>query len=180
MRRYNCFLTAFLIMLILSIAIFVIGTTQSYGLALRDAGIYKEGSVTVDSGINNNNDEYRIVAEYTSGENSKIAYLFRNWLGFWRVDRVEELNMSWINVIGINRFQVSDAVNLQYETHLLYCGNNAIKRIEQSGMQLPNNVAVSVYQAGSTYMLHFISYGDADVLNEIDPTILLKNTGYTQ
>lgn len=64
-----------------------------------------------------------------------------------------------------------------FEWHMLYYGNNAIKLIEFLPGQIPENVAIDIRQAGNIYSIHLINFGDPYVLPNIDIYSLLLEAG---
>lgn len=186
MRKTKIVGIALIIAISLAVIVLSVLYFNSYGIALNKAGIQSKDPVIVDSGINNNGNQYRVVAEYSTGD-AHIAYLVKNSVGIWHVERTSETQtstgfaeLSWDNVASIRRYTVSDSSVVEFENHRLYCGNNAIKRIAISEGDIPYNVTVNIHQAGNAYMLHFVAFGSGETLNEIDCDSLLKNAGCVQ
>ena len=90
------------------------------------------------------------------------------------------VKLGWIRVAGIKLFDVGDDSTIEFEVHAVYCGNNAKKQILTLSDQLPPNVTVSIQQAGASYMIHFISFGEADTLSHINILELLKTSDYIE
>jgi hypothetical protein len=90
------------------------------------------------------------------------------------------ITMGWMRFASMRRYDVTDQTVMDSEVHRVYGGNNATKQIEIPMDLIPPNVSVNVFQAGAVYVIHFVSYGDADSLNQIDMIDLLKQTDCIQ
>lgn len=187
MNKSKLIIVVLVAILLLSVVVFSVLYFNSYSFALRKVGIQSKYATIVDSGINSNGDQYQVVAECAPGD-IHIAYLVKNSVGFWYVERTNETQISsngvqfgWTNVASIRRYETTDSSIVEFENHYLYCNDNAIKRISVLEEDLPHNVTVNIHQAGSVYMLHFITFdGSGEVLNEIDCYSILKNAGCVQ
>lgn len=58
---------------------------------------------------------------------------------------------------------------------MIYSGNNALKLIEFTPGQIPDNVTVNIQQAGESYWIHLITFAEPDVLNSIDMKSILQD-----
>lgn len=159
-------------------------SANSYALALNSIGYKEKYTEIIDCGIDWNGMEYRVVADYPGIDGHVgAAYLTKNAVGFWQVSRKNDVEnggnrvCSWRDTISLRRFSIADKLTNEYESHLLYCGNNAIKNIEIPPEALPTNVAVHIYQAGEVYMLHFVTFGEMDATNQINCTAILEDLG---
>lgn len=172
------------IVLILLIVVFQVVRANSYALAWRSVGIQSEPFVIYD-GKNNNGQEFKVVVEYAVRENGPLVYLEKGRTGFWKAMVVDEkpsdktgmLTWGWTRVAGGRRYSAMDEHVVEWEIHRVYSGNNAIKRIEIPAQLLPANVTVNIHQAGSAYILHFITYGKGEELNAINAYELLLQAG---
>lgn len=64
-----------------------------------------------------------------------------------------------------------------WEFHDVYCGNNAAGPVSPITAKLPPNVTVNVWQSGSSYLLHFISFGRESPLSGLSVGELLQSVG---
>lgn len=153
---------------------------QSYLTALNKAGL-QATSTLIDSGINSNGNQYRVLADYNDGM-AEVAYLERNRFGIWQVEKTNELvktasagiEFAWSNVAGGGYYGKSASYEHEFENHFFYCSDNAIKGIEFEEGDLPHNVTVSIYQTGNVYMLHFITFENGEIFNNLDCYSILK------
>lgn len=180
--------TILLSLYIIMLPIAFIVYSNSYNIALKKAGFSKRGITYIDTGIDDNGAEYRAVFQYMPDNLVKIALLTKTNWGTWRITDETQgpttetgyLSMGWMRFTGFRRYEVSDNVVFELEVHNVYAGNDAIAQIEIPVELLPPNVSVSVFQAGSVYVLHFVTYGDPKVLNEVHFIDLLKQAGCIQ
>lgn len=176
------YLMVSLLMLILVAGLIVYH--NSYSIALKKAGLSKSSINYIDSGINDNGNEYRVVFQYMPENTVKCALLTKDKLGIWKITEEEYgptsdsnyLNMGWMRFASIRRYAVNDQTAINSEVHQVYGGNNAINQIEIPYDLLPANVCVDVFQAGAVYLIHFVAYGDAETLNQINVSYLLEQT----
>lgn len=112
------------------------------------------------------NGEYKVIRTETNDEGSRLMllYLKKNALGFWVADNVETAAPDdlWVSIGWFEDAEgyvgVSDAV------HIVYAGNNAVKKIEFDESELPRGVAVNVSQFDNSYVVHLVSY-DTELLD---------------
>lgn len=157
---------------------------SNYSIALKKAGFSENSINYIDSGINDDGNEYRVVFQYMPENTVKCALLTKDKLGIWKITEEEYgpdsdsnyLNMGWMRFASICRYAVNDQTTINSEVHQVYGGNNAVKQIEIPYELLPANVCVDVFQAGAVYLIHFIAYGDAETLNQINVSYLLGQT----
>ena len=136
-------------------------------------------------GINDNGQEYRVVADWASEDYDKLAYMVKGFAGFWKIVEISDeydaetglMSLEWSNLSGAKRYSVGDANFLEYKVQELYCGNNANKEIEIPLELLPEGVTVNINQGGSDYLIHFIKYGDSEAI-DLNCYELLKSLGY--
>ena len=175
-----------LLILLLSLIFIVILVTfhNSFKIALHKAGVSERAINYIDTGIGDNGNEYRVVFQYMFDNTVKILLLTRDDLGVWHAtDEVigpdsdaeyEYVTMGWMRFASIRRYDVNDQIKIDSEVHKVYGGNNATKQIEIPTDLLPPNVSVNVFQSGSVYVIHFVSYGEAETLNQIHILDLLR------
>lgn len=65
-------------------------------------------------------------------------------------------------------------VQTEWENHIVYCGNNAVRLLPSLNQYLPDNVIVSVNQSQNSYMIHLTFY---DHIESIDIYEVLEKTG---
>lgn len=170
--------------LVLTIVVLLVLYCNNYRIALRKAGISAKANTLIDSGINSNGNQYRVLADRDDGM-ADIAYLERNRFGVWQVRMTNELvktastgiEFAWSNVAGGGYYGTTESYEHEFENHYFYCSDNAIKRIEFEEGDLPHNVTVSIYQTGNFYMLHFITFEKGEIFNNLDCYAILKENG---
>ena len=140
--------------------------SDSIAISLADG---KAGSTDVQiithawDGING---EYKVIRTETNDEGSRpmLLHLKKNALGFWTAERVKTAAPDglWASIGWFEDTEgyvgVSDAV------HIVYAGNNAVKKIEFDESELPRGVAVNVSQFDNSYVVHLVSY-DTELLD---------------
>lgn len=182
-RRYVYF-GLFLLILILVVGLFIYH--NNYSIALRSAGLSQKTISYLDTGFDDNGNEYRVVFSHLSENVIKIAHLTRDNLGIWHVTNTVSSSdgeaqypyvvMGWMHFSGMRWYGVDGEIDMPLEIHNVYAGTNAKKYIEIPLELLPPNVSVDVSQTGSIYVIHFVSYGDGEALNQIDILELLDKT----
>ncbi len=185
-RRTIVCLFALLLSLIFVGALFAYH--NSYSIALNKAGLSAKSINYVDIGIDDNGNEYRVVFEYMPENTLKIVFLSKDDFGIWRVieeasgsdSEAEYITMGWMRFSSIGRFDVNDQVGFDFEVHKVYGGNNATKQIEIPMELLPTNVSVNVFQSGTRYVIHFIGYGDGEILDQFYFDDLLEQSNCIQ
>lgn len=185
-RRTLAGLLASLLILILVVVLLIYH--NSYSIALSKAGLSKDSIDYIDTGIDDNGNEYRVVFQYMPENMVKILRLTKNDRGVWKVaeeaygpdSEVPYVTTGWMRVASVGRYEVDDQTHIEFEVHKVYGGNNAIKQIEIPMELLPSNVSVNIFQAGTVYVLHFVTYGSAETLNQINISHLLEQTDCIQ
>lgn len=158
---------------ILAVSIVAILSCNSDQLALRSAGFSKNGQTVVSAGIDQTGQEYKVVVQAVSNESPRIAYLRKGFAGFWKVTELADtptagtIKMLWAKTASFKRYTVGDPSAADWEVHSIYCGSNANKQIVIPSGALPHNVTVNISQSGSSYMLHFIGFGETNVLDGV-------------
>ncbi|RRD94228.1 hypothetical protein EII17_08945 [Clostridiales bacterium COT073_COT-073] len=174
--------TGLLALLLGLIFVAIFAYHNSYRIALSRAGFSEDSITYVDTGIDDNGNEYRVVFQY---ENMiKFLRLTKDKYGIWKVTEVcvpnskaQYIAMGWMRMAGIRRYDVKGESDIEFEMHMMYGGNTATKQIEIPAEILPSNVSVNVFQAETAYVLHFVTYGKPGTLNQIDIPHLLEQTG---
>ena len=171
--------------IIISIIVTSIVYLNNFKVVLNKAGLSKDLINYVDVGIDDNGNEYRIAFQYMPENVLKFVHLVKDKYGMWKV--TNEVNgpdshsqfvaMGWMRFASIGRYDLESQTNFEFEVHALYGGNNASKQIKIPLELLPANVSVNVFQAGEIYVIHFIAFGNADILSQVDLYYLLEQTG---
>ena len=171
------------VLIVLAIEIVVALSYNSDQLALRSAHFAPRGGCIISAGIDNTGKEYRVFVENLSDKPARIAYLRKGFAGFWEITELADkptagtIRIGWAKTASFKRYAVDDTSAIEWEVHNVYCGTNATRQIVIPEGALPHNVTVNISQAGSAYMLHFIGYGEADVLSQVKVIDLLSAAG---
>lgn len=168
--------------LALILLVLIVVYKNSFKIALGKAGVGEQYIQYIDTGFDNNGNEYRVVFQYMSDNTVKIVHLTKDDFGVWHVtdeahgpvSDAAYVMMGWMRTASMRRHEVNDPVVFDWEVHNVYGGNNAIKQIEIPIDLLPPNVTVNVFQAGSQYVIHFVSYGGSEPLQQINILDLLN------
>ncbi len=172
-KRTSVYILVIAFALVSTVLLFVY--FNSYSIALSKIGLSKNSVVNVDVGLDDNGNEYRIVFQYLPNNALKFAHLAKNTYGIWTVTEEahgpdspsQYISMGWMRIAGMRRYAMEDP-NVEFEVHNMYGGMNAIEQVKVPVDLLPSNVTVNVFQAGELYVIHFIAYGNAEALNQID------------
>ena len=174
--------TALIIALLLFIAYF-----SSYSLALSSIGFKKNSTSDIFQGIDPNGYDYRVVMYKDEEDSAAFALLTKDSIGIWKVsllnDRKSELGMvsfGWTGVRSLARYDMSEDVVPMGEYHAVYAGNNAIAPLKTIYEILPPNITVDIQQAGSSYVMHFMSYGPFNLISNADVIELLTEHKYIE
>lgn len=171
-----------LALLLLIFAVTLVAYHNSYTIALNKAGLSTKSMNYVDTGIDDNGNEYRVVFQFLPENTVKIVFLTKDDFGIWRVTEeasgseaeAEYITMAWMRFASIRRFDVNDQVRFDCEVHKVYGGNNASEQIEIPMELLPSNVSVNIFQSGNTYVIHFVGYGNNETLEQFYFTDILE------
>lgn len=172
--------------IIFAIALVVLGMVHlnRWNIALSSIGFSPSATGTVYEGVDANGDHYRVVACAGTGEYEHLALLTENRFGWWKATQVshpvgqDELGrIAWSNVAGLRCADPGGKVKVDFEFHAVYCGDNAIGPVSPITAKLPPNVTVDIYQSGSSYLLHFIFFGQDSPLNGLSVEELLRSVG---
>lgn len=114
---------------------FILFCQNSYSFLLWRSGF--ENASLVDSGIDVNGKEYRVLYSRDWDGNVELAYCTKGFAGIWGLERTsdtfkykpEMMYMHWLQLQGGVAYG-SAPMELEYENHIAYAGNNALKKIE--------------------------------------------------
>jgi len=180
MKKIHLVILAILIL----VFVFITITKGSFSITLWRAGFSSANIQTLARSFDDNGNEIKIIKTNSKKNDIVLVYLVKNKFGFWKVGYFTPSSSNKLAVIGwmrwsaVRRFKADEDPLFEAEYHKIYYGNNAIKRIEFLPGQIPENVAVSIWQAGKEYYIHLICFGtgDASPLNSINiHSLLLKN-----
>lgn len=180
MKKIHIVILAILILVFVYITI----TKESFSIALWRAGFSSSNIQTLARSFDDNGNEIKVIKTSSKKHDIVLVYLVKNKFGFWKVGYFTTSSSNKLAVIGwmkwsaIRRFKLDEDPLFEAENHRIYYGNNAIKRIEFLPGQIPENVAVSIWQAGKEYYIHLVCFetGKDSPLNSIDIySLLLKN-----
>lgn len=156
---------------------------NSYSIALKMAGLSEKSISYIHTGFDDNGNEYRVVFQFMPDNMVKIARLTKDNWGVWHTtdeasgpDTEDYITIGWMRFSGFRLYDANDHPITDCEVHRVYGGNNAVKQIEIPTDLLPPNTAVNVFQSGARYVIHFVSYGEAETLNQINIIELLEQT----
>ena len=177
----ECAVNRFKKCVLLFLALFVIAALavyhNSFSIALCGAGLRERSAEYVDIGIDDNGNDYKIVFGCLPDDTVKFVHLTKDGLGVWHITEEasgQDPAMGWMRFAGVRRYDAGDPTSSDCEVHTVYGGNHATKRITIPTEQLPPNVAVNVIQSGAAYAIHFVTYGAAETLNQINIAELLQ------
>lgn len=179
-RRYVIFLVLSLFLVIQLLFI------NSFSIVLWRNGISKKDINVIDIGIDDNGLQFCVVKSSDLDKNIKLVYMTKKENRIWKADYIldrpsEEtglLEMRWTRVASVRRYSIEDDIPIEYETHLLYSGSNALKKIKLSDLgQLPDNVTVNIHQSEAEFTIHIIGYGDYTMLSDVHISESIKETG---
>lgn len=172
--------------LVIPIALLILGIVylNRWSIALYSIGFSPSATSIIYGGIDANGDNYRVVVCPGNGEYENLALLTENCFGWWKATQVSnpvgqnELGrIAWTNVAGFRCAAPGGKIEVDFEFHAVYCGDNAVGPISPITAKLPPNVTVDIYQSGSSYLLHFISFGGGSALNGLSVEVLLRSVG---
>ena len=138
--------------------------------------------IVICGGLDIEDKEYRVVMN-DDKENSKVGYFSKNSWGFWELAILEDsiskdtgmLNLAWTGRNNIRSFEPQAPQTIEFEWHTLYCGNNAIRKIDNLEEKLPSNTTMGILQGHSFYIIHLITFSEeGKVLSEKEFYQLLK------
>lgn len=171
-------LAIILSVIILAAIIFIVIRGNSFKMALKNEGL-GVGTVhtTIEHAFDANGQEFKVIQTTTEKEEMAVAIVTKNKWGFWEVTScdVESADLGYARVGWIQ-----NAGMFQFEWHMVYCGNNAIKTIEFSEEHIPSNVTVNIQQTEEYYQIHVISFAEPEVLSELDVMSILKENKFIE
>ena len=164
------------IVLVLLLVLWWIFASVSDSIAILLAGGRTNSSCvqTITHAWDDVNGEYKVIRTETNDEGGRpmLLHLKKNALGFWAAERVKAAAPDdlWA---GIGWFEDADGyVGVSDAVHIVYAGNNAVKKIEFDESELPRGVAVNVSQADNSYVVHLVSY-DTTLISNVSVENLL-------
>lgn len=163
------------------VAVLIVLSPISYRIALRKLES-SPGQETFLSREEASDGAFRIVAQHCDGQ-VRGAWLNKGFAGVWysiadintanSADGTESL--AWLTYNGSQFFGDGKELESTFGAHLLFCGNNAVKRIEIPQDALPGNVTVNIWQSENAYILDFAAGGEE--LSGINCAELLQELG---
>jgi hypothetical protein len=151
----------------------------NYHMSLLISGYIGQEISIVSIGIDDNNHEFRVVVKKSQGQYEKTGYFSKNEYGIWQKQYESSeaykgvFAFSWTRISGIRGYG-NMTVQTEWENHIVYCGNNAVRLLPSLNQYLPDNVIVSVNQSQNSYMIHLTFY---DHIESIDIYEVLEKTG---
>ena len=113
----------------------------------------------------------------------EVAIFTKTFLPIWKKNqsaREEDgLALGWAVSTGLKTYG-REIVDINFAFHSVYCGNDAVKKIESISEYLPENTTAEIRQADESYSIHLTTYGDINLLNNVDVKALLSKLGYTK
>lgn len=176
------------IVVVLMAAVFLIWRANSLRLALSGAGLCADAiTEIVELDADSNGEVFQILK--TTSETGEIALVrvVKNTLGFWRVETINTIrreeqmdyvSIAWVKGAGARRFTHLENAEFENEWHYVYCGEDAVKKIEFAAGELPHNVTVNIQQAGEFYLIHMITFADPEELGGFNIRTLLEKNGF--
>lgn len=151
---------------------------NSYRLALLSIGYKYDETEMVYTGLDGNGQEFRVVADNRDNKYGGMAIITRNKLGIWMVSLNTQEVISW-SKYNFGRVYVGTP-EPSLEIHVIYCGNNAVRKINDLSEIIPNNCTAYVEQHGSSYLIHLMSYSGSEEYNRINLYGYLLGNGYIE
>ena len=172
----------FPVLLAIILICFFIYQANSFSFALIKAGFRSGDSDIIYHGFDNNNDEYKIVKTSTDKEKVILLIMTKNNMDIWSVSKIRKndhngvVSIGWFGDGGAKWYEYTDNPIFFTETHVVYYGTNATKLIEFLPDQIPENVTLSVRQAGKIFCIHVLTRDRPERLEKIDVVeLLIKN-----
>ena len=140
-----------IVYIVIAIALVALWITylNRWNIALSSIDFSPSATSTVCEGFDANGDHYRVVTCHES-----LALLTENGFGWWKASLVSNPNSQ----DGLSRISWMSPVS-------------------PITAKLPPNVTVNVWQSGSSYLLHFISFGRESPLSGLSVGELLQSVG---
>ena len=154
-----------------------------YPISLMLNGFAPQNSEILYAGIDGNENEYRVVELRDGGKIKEVAIFTKTFLPIWKKTQsaceADGLALGWTVSTGLKTYGL-ETVDINFAFHSVYCGNDAVKKIESISEYLPENTTAEIRQADESYSIHLTTCEDADLLNNIDLKALLSKMGYTK
>ncbi|MCX7842999.1 MAG: hypothetical protein N2489_07995 [Clostridia bacterium] len=170
------------ILLVIILICFFIYRENSFSFALIKSGFKTSDIDIIEHGFDNNKDEFKVLKTSTDKEKVVLVKMTKSNLGIWSVSDIQKdankgvVSIAWFGDGGVKRYEPTENPIFFTETHYVYYGTNASKLIEFFPNQIPENVTLSVQQAGKIFCIHLLSRGDPEQLSKIDIVkLLIKN-----
>lgn len=152
-----------LVCLVLVTAFFVVRAC-SFDIAIAAEGLDSRYLQVVQEPIPDYEGKlFQIVSSRTEDGYAALAYLSKNFLGFWTVSGVDvatpdreygNASMGWFETLASDY----DGPGMTPVSHEIYSGLNAIDSLEKLPQdQIPGNVAVLIEQNYAAYSIHVIT-----------------------
>lgn len=152
----------------------------SFQIALVQSG-YRIGDIEVlEHSFDTKDNEFKVIKTSSDKEKISLVIIKKNRIGIWSISQTRKDNnkgivsIAWFGDGGAKRYSESENPIFYDESHFIYYGTNATKLIEFLPEQIPEDVTVSVNQAGNVYCVHLVSRGKSDIIGNIDVEALLK------
>ena len=161
-----------LLVLAIATALFFLLQAFSMPLAFLFSGLNpKTEYVLAPKGSLDSTDrQFTVVYTKTSSGEHALAELHVNELGFWEVvqsttltDEYPYLSFAWTTRGNEQSFHdpnnnmaIPEPLTVNYETHMVIMGNNALKKIEIPPAQVPDGYYIRIYQNGTFYIVEGI------------------------
>ncbi len=163
---------------------FVVARQTSLERALRHVG-YDTAYDELFAGFDNNDDRNLVLRVHSDAQPLALATATQNKAGFWALtphttdaeSDSHQVACGWMRSDGWRQPDLTRDPTFGNEWHLFYCGDNATGPVAFLPGQLPEGVAASIRQSGSDFSIHLVSFGEPEVLNEVDMQALLLAAG---
>ena len=169
----------------------VVAYLFNYQILLTVHGLSPDSTAIIHVGMDENGNEYRIVGNDKDRCHTALGVVKKDVLGGWHLSgnvvRLENKPSGRIYVYGFDymgyqRTAEEGPIQKVGERHLIYVGNNAVRRIWFVEGQFPEGVSVTVVQNDQLYTIkvtHSTNHLDY-WFDYIDLDQLLKENGFVQ
>jgi hypothetical protein len=164
------------------VAAFFIVRACSFDIAISAADLSSKHLTVIQEPTHNSEGKlYQVVASRSKNGNAALAFLTKNFLGFWTVSSVDVADpsrgydhalMFWSD-ISVNFYSMDS--DFQHDNHIVYSNTNAIKLIEFPQEVFDGGTVVYVWQNAEHYWIHIAT---TEGFSEDIPS-LLKEYGFT-
>ena len=167
---------------------FIISWIFSFNIALLTNGIRANQITVFDRDFDANGNEVKIITSETFADEPILAYLEKSSLGFWRLVYSDEFitedglkKERLVAVLnkppGFIHFYKHSGSTFTFESKHYYYGRNAVKAIDLSKIDIPQNVAISVHQSGSKYWIRLTICSDSEEVRHFSIIEALSEKG---